>query len=80
MAGREVYTGIPFAPQVVEEIKKMTGDCPNVYFGTPDYPTPPVACGRRCRVLEGECKRLPGIQTVPESVRRAARFVTQERP
>ena len=77
---REVYNGVSLAPQVIEDIKKMTGDCPNVYFGTPDYPIPPVACGRGCNVLEGECKRLPRRQRVPESVRWAARFVTQQRP
>lgn len=56
MSGREVYTGISFTPQVIEDIRKMTSDCPNIYFGTPDYPIPPVACGRGCKVLEGECK------------------------
>ncbi len=80
MAGREIYTGTPLAPQIIEDIKRMTGDCPNVYFGTPDYPIPPVACGRGCRVLEGECKRLPGVRRVPESVRRAARFIKQQKP
>lgn len=79
MAGREIYTGASFAPQVIEDIRRMTGDCPNVYFGTPDYPIPPVACGRRCEVLRGECKRLPEIQKVPKSVRQAARSVMQQK-
>lgn len=80
MSGREVYTGISFTPQVIEDIRKMTSDCPNIYFGTPDYPIPPVACGRGCKVLEGECKRLSGIQKVPERVRRAAGFIKQRKP
>lgn len=79
MAEREVYTRITFAPQVVEAIRRMTNDCPNVYFGTPDYPIPSVACGRGCQILKGECKKLPGIQKVPESVRRAAGFIKQRK-
>ncbi len=80
MAGRETYTRVSFTPQVIEDIKKMVSDCPNVYFGTPDYPIPPVVCGRGCQILKGECKRLPGIQRIPESVRRAAMLVKQRKP
>ena len=80
MSGREIYTGIAFTPQVIEDIKKMTSDCPNVYFGTPDYPIPPVACGRGCQILRGECKMQPGIRRVPESVRQAALLISRRKP
>lgn len=80
MAGKEVFNGVPLAPQVIEKIKRMTDDCPNLYFGTVEYPNPPVACGMLgCRVLEEGCKRLPGAQKLPEDIQRAISFVTRER-
>jgi hypothetical protein len=80
MAGKEIYTRTFFTPQVIEDIKQMTGDCPNVYFGTPDYPIPQVACGRGCKILKGECQRMSGIQKVPESVRRAVMLIKLQKP
>jgi hypothetical protein len=71
MAGREIFTGVTLAPEIIEEIKKMTGDCPNLYFGTPEYPIPAVACGRSCDIFDGQCKLMPQRVHVPEGVRRA---------
>ncbi len=69
---REVFNGLTLSPDIVGEIKTFTRNCPNVYFGTPDYPIPPVACGMMgCRVLEEGCKKIPGIQKPSDKIIRA---------
>ena len=59
-------------PRVIEKIKDATNNCPNVYFGTPDYPVPAVSCGLNgCRLLETGCKKMPGENPLPDDVQAA---------
>lgn len=65
-------TGKTLPQSVVEKIKQATNDCPNVYFGTPDYPIPVVSCGLNgCRLLETGCKKIPGESSLPDDVQAA---------
>ncbi len=66
----ERYAGRALSQPEIEVIRVFTGDCPNLIFGTPEYPIPPVACGRRCDVFAGECKlRAPQKVRVTEEVK-----------
>lgn len=73
---REVFNGVPLVPQIIEKIKRLTNDCPNLYFGTPEYPIPPVSCGMvGCKLLEEGCRRVPGVQRLTPDVQRAINYV-----
>ena len=69
MTERIIYNGHLLNPEEIAAIEKMTDNCPDLYFGNPEHPIPPVGCTKDCDVFGGECKRRPRRVSILAEVR-----------